>query len=97
MIAEAAPIKVGFEGEALWKKWYAFVFDYIKTRDIKAFCYINCNWDHLPMFTKEQWGDSRIESDKTVRLKWLKTIGDDRFINHSLRLREFASEAKLNL
>jgi len=98
MIAEAAPIKMGStEGEALWKRWYAFVFDYIKTRNIKAFCYINCNWDNLPMFTKEQWGDSRIEADKTVRSRWIETIEDGRFINHSPDLRDFALESKLNL
>jgi len=97
MIAESAPIKMGSnQGEALWKRWYAFVFDYIKTRDIKAFCYINCNWDRLPMFTKDAWGDSRIESDRTVKLKWIETIQGDRFINQSLPLRTFASEAKLD-
>jgi hypothetical protein len=52
MIAEAAP-KVRFQADAprAWADWHARVFAWIERNDVKAYCYINQDWNALPQWT----------------------------------------------
>jgi len=87
MIAEATPVSISTSlGEEAWKRWFRFVFKYIEDRDVKAFSYINCHWDALPQFKKDQWGDARIEQNAFIKNKWMQTISDEKFLKGSPEL-----------
>ncbi len=73
MIAEATP-KLDLSdnrGEQNWQSWFQRVFDEIYENDrIKAFCYINANWDVQTMWAGQGWGDSRVQQDEYIKEKW---------------------------
>jgi len=60
MIGETTPQKLRTSlGEVVWREWYAPFFAMIEREPvIKAFCYINWNWDNTRW---ANWGDGRIE------------------------------------
>jgi hypothetical protein len=76
MIAESTPAGMyTLKGK---KHFYNFYFDFIKTHDIKAISYIDCNWDKLPMWANISWGDARVEKNPEIKEMWrtfLKDIG----------------------
>lgn len=81
MIAEATP-RARFQpamGEAAWSGWYAGVFDYIAQNDVKAFCYINMNWEALGQWHGRGWGDSRVQGT-ALASKWQSALGNARFL-----------------
>ncbi|MCA9407589.1 MAG: hypothetical protein KC733_02780 [Candidatus Omnitrophica bacterium] len=87
MIAESTPVKLPTSaGEDTWKRWYEFVFKFIEENDVKIFCYINCHWDQLPLFKKDEWGDARLEENYYIKQNWLKTIRTEKFLNASFNL-----------
>jgi len=63
--------------------WFNHVFQFIKDRNVEAFCYINSNWDIMPMFRGQQWGDARIEKYPQIKDLWLKEIKQDRYLKSS--------------
>jgi Putative NADPH-quinone reductase (modulator of drug activity B) len=80
MIAECAPMlgnDLKIENKA---NWYNKLFKFIAMQDIKALCYINNDWDKLPMFASYQWGDSRINVSKDIEKLWKENISDKRYI-----------------
>ena len=73
MIAEAAPrVDLGAgNGIGHWNNWYVPLFNEIYDNDrIKAFAYINADWDNQPMWTGQGWGDSRVQVDDYIKGKW---------------------------
>ena len=53
MIAEAAP-KSYFEADApdAWTGWHARVLAWIARSDVKAYCYINQDWNEMPQWRR---------------------------------------------
>ncbi len=84
MIAESAPWK--FSIQDAWDKWFVPMFDYVQRHDVAAICYINCNWDAVPMFHTEGWGDNRIQSSPELIKKWRAFTDVPRFIHSSNHL-----------
>lgn len=81
MLAEASPFGTGIQkGEVSWNLWFKGFFETIDRYNIAAVCYINSNWDIMPMWNGQGWGDSRIEANSVVKEKWLKEIKRERFI-----------------
>lgn len=83
MIAEATPrvdLKTG-SGSDHWTNWYEPVFDKIYNNDrIKAFAYINVDWESQSMWTGQGWGDSRIQTNETVKSNWELELAKDYWI-----------------
>jgi hypothetical protein len=86
MIAEAAPMGLGVDYPHCWEIWYESVFRFIKENDIRIFCYINCNWDKIPIFAHEKWKDSSVQSNTEILANWVAKISSDDFLNASSRL-----------
>jgi hypothetical protein len=79
MIGESTPRHVGvLEGKKSWDTWFAPYFKLIRSHpEIKAFCYINWEWEHWSNtlgFGWHDWGDGRIESDKFVTEEYQKEM-----------------------
>ncbi len=84
MIAEASPFTLPTsKGEYTWKRWFDFVFKYIREQDVKIFCYINCYWDYLPQFATKGWGDARVEMNPEIKMRWLDMIGQKTFLQYA--------------
>lgn len=82
MIAECAPLSdneilKGYDKE----RWYEKMFRFIELHNIKALCYINADWDKLPMFASYSWGNTRIDASKKIESLWEKKTSDKRYIN----------------
>ncbi|MEL7220627.1 MAG: hypothetical protein AAGJ93_04860, partial [Bacteroidota bacterium] len=41
---------------------------------IKAFAYINADWDNQPMWTGQGWGDSRVQANPLIRQNWEEEV-----------------------
>jgi hypothetical protein len=84
MIAESTPFGLGTgKGEESWDKWFAPVFGFIDKYHVKAFCYINWDWESQPMFRGQGWGDCRIQVNDLVKNRWLETTGSERILKSS--------------
>jgi len=84
MIAESTPYGVGIgRGQESWDKWFAPCFGFIEKYRIKAFCYIDWDWESQPMFQGQGWGDCRIQANDLVKARWLATTGSERFLKSS--------------
>jgi hypothetical protein len=59
--------------------WYKKMFRFISEHDVKAYSYINCNWNNIPMFKSLNWGDARVEQMPAVKAFWLEQINRPRF------------------
>ena len=79
MIAESAPC--GGMSDARWENWFMPCIELIRRHHIQMWCYINANWDALPLFAGQGWGDARIERSAYVRSNWLTTIAHPSFLN----------------
>ncbi|MDD3374328.1 MAG: glycosyl hydrolase [Candidatus Omnitrophica bacterium] len=75
MIAEATPLGVGVEqGEKSWKFWYQRLFDFVDQNNIAMICYINWDWEKIPMFKGQGWGNGQIQDNEIIKNKWLDKI-----------------------
>ena len=81
MIAESTP--AGMYSVRGKLDWFKHVFRFIRDRNVEAFCYIDSNWDAMPMFVSLKWGDARIEQKRELKDFWLKEIRDDRYLKSS--------------
>lgn len=79
MIGEATPFGGIHPGIASWNKWFAPVFSFIYRYNIKMFCYINSNWEKMPMWKNQGWGDCRIQKETKLQKLWLKEIRKNRW------------------
>lgn len=84
MIAESTPYKIGVtQGEKSWRIWFERYFDFIKKNNVKMFCYINWNWESIPMFKDQGWGNARLQDDPYIFQKWIEEL--DAFRKYSIR------------
>jgi hypothetical protein len=87
MIAESTPFGLGTgKGEESWNRWFAPCFGFINKYHVKAFCYINWDWESQPMFRGQGWGDCRIQINDLVKVRWLESTGSERFLKSSKNL-----------
>jgi hypothetical protein len=80
LIAESTPIGKHTptdDAQTLWDQWYGPVFDFIATKDIRLFSYINANWEGYGNWPG--WGDSRVEQNPALKAMWLTKVNDARF------------------
>lgn len=83
MIGESTPrgISVQMADEA-WNQWYARFFNFIRMEPcVKAFCYINWNWDAYPEFSG--WGDARIQVEPTILERYRQELADPMYLHAS--------------
>ena len=59
------------------------IFRFIKDNGVEAFCYIDSNWDVMPMYKGQGIGDARIERDAVIKNYWIKEIEQDRYLKAS--------------
>jgi hypothetical protein len=91
MIAESAPKKYFSPANPQsWDGWYSKVFNWISVNDVKAFSYINQDWNAQPMWvnpacnTGMDWGDSRVQDgSSSVLHRWQAAVGNPRFLKSS--------------
>ena len=82
MIAEATPSGIGTgDGEKSWALWFKPFFKFINEHDIPVVSYINSDWETLPMFKDQNWGDARVQANPVVKERWLNEINSDRYRN----------------
>ncbi|MBF0490630.1 MAG: hypothetical protein HQL15_08480 [Candidatus Omnitrophica bacterium] len=86
MIAESSPMGIYIVRSQV--NWLKHLFDFIDQQKVDAWCYINSNWDILPMYKGWSWGDARIEKTPEVKDLWLKETGQDRYLKASKDLFE---------
>ncbi len=86
MIAESTPQSMYTVRGKL--DWFKHIFRFIDENNVEAFCYINSNWDIMPMFKGQGWGDDRIEKFPEVKALWLNEIDQERYLNGSPKLFE---------
>ncbi len=93
MIAESSPM--GMYTVHGKKDWFNHVFRFIIKNNIQAFCYINSNWDVLPMYKGQHWGDARIEKYPEIQKLWSAEINKKRYMRSSADLfKEIGWEVK---
>lgn len=81
MIAESTPRGLGTNnGKPTWDGWFAPLFRYIATYDVRALCYIDRDWEAIPRWQGKGWGDTRIASNDLIKANWLKEIGGKRYL-----------------
>ncbi len=81
MIAECSPTLGTNATEADKIKWYRILFKFIQSKDVKALCYINANWDEQQMFEQYDWGNGKLDTSENIKNFWLENIKGERFIN----------------
>jgi hypothetical protein len=87
MIAEAAP-KHYFESDSdeAWRGWHSRVFDWIAQHDVKAYSYINQDWNRMPQWQAAcgngaDWGNTRIQKPGSrVIDQWKTEIAKPRWL-----------------
>lgn len=72
MIAESSPFNQHSVEQK--KAWLDRFFAFIRSHDIHLISYINVNWDQLPLFKDEQWGDARLENNSQLIEEFLKNF-----------------------
>lgn len=87
MIAEATPYGIGTgSGQNSWDNWYTGFFDFVADKSIAAVCYIDCNWESIPQFAGQGWGDARVQADTVVKANWLNEIRQSKYLQSSSAL-----------
>ena len=59
------------------------LFVFIKQQHVEAFCYIDSNWDVMPMYHGQHIGDARIEESADTKKIWFNEIDQDRYLKAS--------------
>lgn len=83
MIAESTPLGRDTsvnDPTILWDDWFTNVIDFIETRDVKAWSYINQDWETLGW---SGWGDSRVQNNPALEARWRDEIARDRYLQQS--------------
>jgi hypothetical protein len=81
MLAEATPRGIGVTaGVKSWRKWFVPTFDFIARYDVRAFCYISWDWESIPMFRGQGWGDTRISRNEVVKSAWIREMKKPRYV-----------------
>ncbi|MCP4650779.1 MAG: hypothetical protein GY853_11980 [PVC group bacterium] len=84
MLAESTPVRLHtYQGQMVWDNFFAQYFEFIEENGIEALCYINCDWDAMPMWMDYGWGDSRIQESEYLKQKWLAEMSKERYLQAS--------------
>ena len=84
MIAESTPLRSGDgQGAGVVGQVVRPCFGFIDKYHVKAFCYIDWDWESQPMFKGQGWGDCRIQMNDLVKARWMETTGSERFLKSS--------------
>ncbi len=87
MIAEATPFGIGtLSGQASWDSWFDPFFDFIAANRVKAISYINWDWETIPQFQGQGWGNCRIQNNVIVKGNWNTEITQTKYLNSSSTL-----------
>ncbi len=76
--------------------WLDHIFHFIEDQDVEAFCYIDSNWDVMPMYQGQHIGDARLEDYHEIKDLWLKEIKQDRYLKASPDLFQSLGWARSN-
>jgi hypothetical protein len=81
MIAECAPMLGHDLKEENKEAWYNKLFRFVEIqKNVKALCYINCNWDEQPQFRHRNWGNGKINASAEIEKLFKEKISDERFV-----------------
>ncbi len=84
MIAESTPKGLGTKyGQASWDHWFRGFFQFISDKNVKAVCYINWDWETIPDFKGQGWGDTRIEANAVIKAAWTREVMQDKYLHAS--------------
>lgn len=89
MIAESTPRGANIASlrrpQLLWDTWFRPYFDFIDENQdvIRAVAYINVNWNSQPMWTNDNWGDSRIQANPEIMARWLGEVNKAAWLHAS--------------
>lgn len=78
MVAEGSAWNA--RNEALKLAWFRRAFKFIQANDVKAFSYINWNWDEIPAFASNNWGDARVNATPAVLKAWNEETSKDIYL-----------------
>jgi hypothetical protein len=89
LIAEASPWKVDFtDDRRAWSAWFKPFFQFIRDNDVRLASYINCDWDEIPLFRDQGWGDTRLQTNPALLDRWNREVRGKRFLRASPTLFE---------
>jgi hypothetical protein len=66
--------------DEIWQAWFQPLFDYLASNSdaIRAFAYINCNWDAQamwgPPYANGFWGDTRLETNPELAARFNRAV-----------------------
>jgi hypothetical protein len=84
MVAEATPFRVTTRyGEVSWKTWFEKFFKFVSDNNIEAISYINWDWEDIPQFRGQGWGDARIEGNAALKDRWVAEISGKKYLHAS--------------
>ncbi|NUW67109.1 family 31 carbohydrate-binding protein [Vibrio coralliilyticus] len=75
--------------QQIWNEWFKPFFQFMSdNKDIlKAFTYINADWDSqwrwAAPYNEGYWGDSRIQAKSTIKANWHAELAQDKYLKHS--------------
>jgi Secretion system C-terminal sorting domain/Fascin domain/Glycosyl hydrolase family 26 len=75
----------------IWSEWFAPFFNFIYANpEIRAVAYINANWDAQSLwaspYSQGYWGDTRIETNTTIRNNWRAELNKATWLHGSSTL-----------
>lgn len=84
MIAESSPwhLPINVDDRA-WKQWFVPMLKFVQDRHVRAISYINCDWDKISLFQSMNWGDTRVQGNKSVREKWIEETSKAKYLKSS--------------
>jgi beta-mannanase len=91
MIGESSPARTGVDkGQKSWDEWFKAYFEWIENHPIiKAFCYIN--WDWEKDWKTPEWLNGRIHENEIVKNNFIKELKNPRFI-HNQKISDFLNK-----
>jgi len=83
MICESSAATFKTQYANSWNLWFVPFFKFIASNDIKAVCYISCDWDAWPQFKNLNWGETRLQTNPEILRHWLDETENDRYLKSS--------------
>jgi hypothetical protein len=69
-----------------WNRWFVPYLNYIHRKNIKAFSYINCDWDLTKQFGPEHWGNTRLQDYPLILKQWKDEMSREEYLKESAGL-----------
>jgi hypothetical protein len=81
MAAETTPYGSGVtHGKVSWNLWFRNFFKFVEEDNVKAISYINSNWEEMPMWAGQGWGNARIQDNDFMLAAWREEIKKDKYL-----------------